>query len=149
VLYLLLKSLHILSVILALGSNLTYGFLTYHAEQESIHLVFTLKTIRWIDKYVANRSYIVTLITGLLLIWIGGYSFQALWIWLSLLLFCVIALLGITLYAPVIKRQVELAEQNQLQTKEYKIIKTKSKRLGLSVTLLVLIIPLLMVVKPT
>jgi uncharacterized membrane protein len=149
VIYLLLKSIHIFSVILALGSNLTYGFLTYRAEREPIHLLFTLNTIRWIDKYIANRSYIITLITGLLLVWNTGYSVKALWIWFSLLLFCIVALLGITLYAPVIKRQVELVERNQLRSAEYQSIKTKSNRLGLFVTLLVVIILVLMVVKPT
>lgn len=146
--YLLLKTIHILSVILALGSNLTYGFLTYKAEQEPIYLVYTLKTIRWIDRNVANRSYIITLMSGLLLVWSSGYSFYTFWIWLSLAIFLLIALLGITLYGPIIRKQIQLAEQNQIGTAQYKKIRNQSQTIGVVVTVLVVIILILMVTKP-
>jgi uncharacterized membrane protein len=148
VLYLLLKTIHILSVITALGANLTYGFLLARAEKEPIHFLFMLKTVRWIDKYIANRCYILALITGLSLVWVANYSFAALWIWLSLSLFTLVAILGITLYAPVIQMQQTLVEQNQMNSNEYKRIRSKSQFLGIVVTLFVISILVLMVVKP-
>jgi uncharacterized membrane protein len=146
--YLLLKTIHILSVILALGSNLTYGFLTYKAEQEPVHLVYTLKTIRWIDRNVANRSYIITLISGLLIVWNNGYTFQTFWIWLSMVIFALIAFLGITVYSPIIRKQIQLAEQNQMDTTLYKKIRNQSQTLGVAVMVLVVIILILMVTQP-
>jgi uncharacterized membrane protein len=147
-LYLLLKTLHILSAVAALGANLTYGFLLYKAEREPQHLPFMLHTISWIDSKVANRCYILVLITGLTMAWVQGYSFSSLWIWLSLLLFTLIALSGIFLYAPVIREQTRLAEQQQTNTAAYQAIRKKSTALGIMVTLLVISILVLMVVKP-
>lgn len=147
-LYFVLKTLHILAAIAALGANLTYGFLTYKAEQEPQHLSFMLNTIRWIDRKVANRSYIVVLITGLLMVWRNGYSFSSLWIWLSLSLFIVIALTGILIYSPVLKRQIHLAEQQRTTTPEYRVVRLKSTILGVTVTALVIVILVLMVTKP-
>lgn len=147
-LYLLLKTIHIFSAIAALGANLTYGFLTYKAEREPQHLPFMLHTIRWLDNKVANRSYMVVLITGLALVWINDYSFSALWIWLSLFLFTVIAIIGMLLYAPVLKQQIHLAERQETKTEAYQKIRAKSVVLGVTVTLLVVIILVLMVWKP-
>jgi uncharacterized membrane protein len=107
-----------------------------------------LKTIRWIDKYIANRSYILALITGLSLVWVVNYSFSSVWIWLSLTLFTVVAILGVTLYAPVIRAQQTLVEKDQTTSDEYKKIRSKSQALGIVVTLLVICILVLMVVKP-
>jgi uncharacterized membrane protein len=149
VLYLFLKTIHILSVIIALGANLTYGFLLYRAEKEPIHILFMLKTIQWIDRNIANRFYIIVLITGLWMVWINNYQFSLLWIWLSLTLFIAVALMGITLYAPVIKKQILLAEQNQIDTDAYRRINRRSKQLGIIVTILVIAILVLMIVKPT
>ena len=146
--YFLLKSIHIISAIVALGANLTYGFLTFRAEKEPEHLLFTIKTIQWIDNKVANRGYIVVLITGLLLTWVAGYPLTQLWIWLSLTLFSSIALLGVIIYAPIIKRQVELIESEQTHTKSYQLIRMKSIGVGVLVTFLVIVILILMVFKP-
>jgi uncharacterized membrane protein len=143
VLYLLLKTIHILSAIAALGANLTYGFLTYKAEREPQHLPFMLHTIRWLDSKLANRSYI------LVLVWINDYSFSALWIWLSLSLFTIIAFMGMMFYAPVLKEQIQLAEQHQTNTEAYQRVRKKSMILGIIVTLLVVFILVLMVVKPS
>jgi uncharacterized membrane protein len=148
-LYFLLKCIHIFSVVVALGANLTYGFLLNRAHQNPQHLVFVLKTVQWIDKKIANRSYIITLVTGLVLVWKVGYPLSALWVWFSLSLFIVIAILGITVYGPILRRQIDLVEQNQLATTAYQKIKRKSNGLGIFVTLLVLIILFMMVVKPT
>jgi uncharacterized membrane protein len=147
--YLLLKIIHILSAIAALGTNLTYGFLTLKAEREPQHLPFMLHTIRWLDGKFANRSYMLVLFTGLLLVWRTGYSFSTLWIWLSLTLFATIALMGIIFYAPVLRQQIHLAEQNQVHTQAYQSIRLKSMALGITVTSLVIVILVLMVVKPS
>jgi len=149
VLYLLLKTIHILSAITALGANLTYGFLTYKAEREPQHLPFMLHTIRWLDSKLANRSYIVVLVTGLSLVWVNDYSFSARWIWLSLSLFTLIAFMGMMFYAPVLKEQIRLAEQHQTDSEIYQKVRMKSMLLGITVTLLVIAILILMVVKPT
>lgn len=148
-LYLLLKTIHILSAIAALGANLTYGFLTFKAEREPQHLPFMLHTIRWLDSKLANRSYIILLITGLLLVWINGYSFSMLWIWLSLSLFTLIALMGIGLYAPVLRHQIQLAEKHEINTEAYRKVRFKSMVLGIIVTSMVIIILVLMVIKPS
>jgi uncharacterized membrane protein len=147
-LYLLLKTIHILSAITALGANLSYGLLLFRAHREPQHLLFMLKTIRWIDGKVANRFYILVLITGLWMIWLYDYPFTLLWVWLSLTLFASVALMGILLYAPVLNQQIQLVERNQTNSDEYRKVNRKSNLLGISVTLMVLAILVLMVFKP-
>jgi uncharacterized membrane protein len=148
VLYLFLKTVHILSVIIALGANLSYGFLLYRAEKEPTHILFMLKTIQWIDRNIANRFYIIVLITGLWMVWINHYPLSVLWIWLSLTLFILVALLGITLYAPVIRKQIQLAEENKTDSEEYRQVRRKSTVLGVLVTAIVISILFMMVFKP-
>lgn len=147
-LYLILKTIHILAVTTALGTNLTYGFLMNRAERQPDQILYMLNTIRWLDRTLANRSYLVVLLTGLAMIWRNGYGWNETWLWLSLILFILIALSGIFFYAPIIKKQVSMLEKNRTATSEYKKIHRLSKILGLLITLISVGILVMMVVKP-
>jgi uncharacterized membrane protein len=64
-LYLYLKWLHVLSAILAVGANTTYGIWLARASQNPDNLPFTLKSIKMLDDRVANPAYGLLLLTGL------------------------------------------------------------------------------------
>ena len=69
-LYLLLKWLHVLAAIVALGANLTYGIWIAHASRHPEALSFTLRSIKLIDDRVANPAYGLLLVTGLLMVFV-------------------------------------------------------------------------------
>lgn len=84
--YLVLKFLHILSAIVAVGSNITYGVWSIRAANDSAHLGFALKGIKFLDDRIANPAYGVLLLTGLLMWFFGNFGF-ALWLVIALVLF--------------------------------------------------------------
>ena len=146
--YLFLKTSHIFFVVLALGTNLTYGFLLYLGREDSAKTLLMLNAIQWLDKNIANRSYILVLITGVTMVLIIDMPWTTSWIWISLSLFIFIALLGIFVYGPVLRRQVQLLKDGKFDSPEYKKVSGKSTLLGVTVTVLVIVILALMVFKP-
>src|SRR3989304_370722 len=64
--YLLLKWLHVLAAIVAVGSNVTYGIWIARASRSPEALPFTLRGIKLIDDRVANPAYGLLLATALL-----------------------------------------------------------------------------------
>ena len=63
-------------------------------------LPFALRTIRLIDNRLANPSYVMLLITGVVLVLIGPYNFSTAWVQLAITLYVVAVLLGIFPYSP-------------------------------------------------
>ena len=63
-LILLLKLVHVLAAIVAVGSNVTYAFWLNRAGREQGRLLFALQGVRALDRRIANPAYIVLGITG-------------------------------------------------------------------------------------
>jgi hypothetical protein len=61
--YSILKWVHVLMAITALGANITYGLWLSRAARESGHLSFTLRGIKALDDRIANPAYGLLLIT--------------------------------------------------------------------------------------
>ncbi len=72
--YTLLKFIHIAAAITAVGSNITYGVWNALGAREPAHTGFMLKGIQFLDDRIANPSYGVLFLTGLLMIFIGHWS---------------------------------------------------------------------------
>src|SRR5258708_39272611 len=85
--YLLLKYIHILAAIVAVGSNITYGVWSVRARRDAAHIGFTLKGIKFLDDRIANPAYGVVLLTGLVMVFAGPWSITSLWIIVALVLF--------------------------------------------------------------
>jgi uncharacterized membrane protein len=98
------------------------------------------------------------LITGLLLVWLLELNLLATsWLLLALVLYLGVALTGILVYAPTLRRQVELAERLEVGgpgdgdpelAASYAATARRSNLLGIAVTLVVVVIVVLMVAKP-
>jgi uncharacterized membrane protein len=148
-LYNLVKWLHILFAVAALGSNMTYGIWLAMAGRSPAALPFTLRTIRFIDSRVANPSYVMLLLTGtIMLLFPGGYDFGTTWVQVAIALYVLAVLLGIFVYAPVYRRQIALAESPGPGSPEYAAAARRGTLLGIVVTVLVVGIELIMVTKP-
>jgi hypothetical protein len=56
--------LHILSAVVAFGSNLTYFPWLSGVKKSAPSLVFTLRTLKKIDDWMANPAYVLAFFTG-------------------------------------------------------------------------------------
>jgi uncharacterized membrane protein len=146
-LVLLLKYVHVVGAIVALGANVTYAVWLRAAGRDQDRLVFAIRTIRVLDRMVANPAYIVLLLTGVGMVLLGHFSFETGWIALSLVLYVGVAVIGISLFAPAIRRQLAEAERDPT-SEAYRAAATRSNVLGVLTIAIVLVIVFLMVTKP-
>src|SRR5205807_9863060 len=109
-LYLVLKFIHILAAITAVGSNLTYGVWNARLQSDPAQLGFALKGIKFIDDRIANPAYGVLLLTGLLMVFVNHWPVGSLWIVLAVVLFVVLAGLAFRVYSPLLRDQIRLVD---------------------------------------
>ncbi len=147
-LYLILKWLHVLLAIAAIGANITYGVWISRAARKPEVLPFTLRGVKILDDRIANPAYVLLLVTGVALVFVGGWSFTTPWILISLALYVVAVLLGLFGYTPTLRRQIQLAESGSLNSPEYAAVAQRGTILGIILAVVVVAIVFLMVVKP-
>ena len=109
-LVLLLKLIHVLAAITAVGANLTYTYWMRYAGKDRDRLVWTINGIRRLDNFIATPAYVVLLITGVLMVIGGVFSFQTGWIIAGIALYILVVVFGIAFYSPALKRQIAEAE---------------------------------------
>jgi uncharacterized membrane protein len=147
-LYLILKWLHILLAIAAIGTNLTYGVWLARAARAPEALPFTLRGIKILDDRIANPSYGLLLVTGLALVFLGPWPITTPWVVLSLALFVAVVVLGLLGYTPTLRRQIEMVDSGKRESAEYAALDRRGRNLGILLAVLVVAIVFLMVVKP-
>ena len=146
--YELLKFLHVLLAIMAVGFNASYGVWLARAAREPAQLPHVLATIQVLDSRFANPGYVLLLITGLSMIWVGDLTLDTLWIGLSLTLYVVMALVAVVGYSPALRRQVAIAAGGGAASPEYAAVSRRATALGIVTSVLVVGIVFLMVTKP-
>jgi uncharacterized membrane protein len=143
----LLKIGHIVAAMVALGSNVSYAVWLQQAGLDRDRLPFVLRSIRALDRRVANPAYVVVLLTGLGLVAWGPFDLAAGWIQAALGLYALVVVIGITLFAPALRRQLAAAEADP-GSEAYRRAARWSNGLGIVTVTLVLAIVVLMVAKP-
>jgi uncharacterized membrane protein len=143
----ILLLIHVLAAIVAVGANLTYAIWFRAAGTDPDRVVFVIRTVRTIDNRIANPGYIVLLITGVLMVLGGAFSFTTGWILAAIGLYIATAVIGIALFGPAIRRQLAEAEKD-VTSEAYRAAASRSTTLGIVTTVLVLVIVVLMVTKP-
>ena len=144
--YLLLKFIHILGAITAVGANITYGVWNARAARDTSHTAFALKGIKFLDDRVANPAYGVVLITGLAMVFVGGLGLK-LWIVLALILFALVVVLAVV-YSISLRNQVRLAESGDITSSEYLALDRRATTFGIGTGVGVALILVMMVFKP-
>lgn len=146
--YLVLKYIHILAAIVAVGSNVTYGVWGARIASEPAHAVFVLKGIKFLDRRIANPAYGVLFLTGLIMIFAGNFGLQ-LWIIVAIVLFVAIAVIGFAIFTPLVRDQIRLLDAGEGASAEFRRLANRSRILGPSLGILVLVILVMMVFRPT
>jgi hypothetical protein len=145
--YLLLKYLHVLLAITAVGSNITYGVWKTLAAREPTNEPFALRGIAFIDRRVANPSYGLLLITGLILLAVGQVGLRG-WVIATLILFALLIVVAIGFYSRVIRQQLQVMDAEGVASASYKRLDGQATTYGIVSLAIALLIVFMMVVKP-
>jgi uncharacterized membrane protein len=148
-LYVLLKFLHVLLAIIAVGFNASYPIWLSRARREPEHALYALKGIKTMDDRFANPAYALLLVFGLGLTFTGGYSLGTPWISAALALYVLLIVGGLFFYSPTLKRQISVLEASGPNSPEFNRLSQRGTIVGGLLSLDVVIIVFLMVVKPT
>jgi uncharacterized membrane protein len=147
-LYPILKWLHILAAITAVGSNITYGVWISRAARRPDMLPFTMGGIKQLDDRLANPAYGLLLITGLSMIFLVKMPLRTPWLLTALILYGLLVLIGLLGFTPNLKRQIQLLESQGPSSRAFQAAARRGTLLGILLVVLAVIIVFLMVVKP-
>jgi len=148
-LLLIVKYIHILAAIVAVGFNISYVAWIIRARRDPAHTGFALKGIKFLDDRIANPSYGVLLLTGLLMVFLAGYRITTFWIDATLVLFVVLIVIAATQYTPTLRKQIALVEAGDMSSTEFNRLAQRGQILGQALGVIVLVILAMMVFKPT
>ena len=145
--YLLVKFLHILIAILALGTSAGLGIVLEFYGNHPTHGVFVLRATERIVAFFVIPGYVLMLVTGLWMMNLS-WSFTTKWIQAALALWGIgIAMLVISL--AVLHRQIGLFDTKGPASTSYRRVSLLGRGLGAAAGLVVVIILYLMVFKPS
>jgi len=147
--YVLLKFIHIASAITAVGANITYAVWNALAAREPAHMSFALKGVRFLDNRIANPAYGVLFLTGLAMIFLGHWSITSLWILVGVILFVAVGVIGFALFSPILRNQITLADAGEATSPEFVRLANRSTLFGAILGIIVVVILVVMVFKPT
>jgi uncharacterized membrane protein len=148
-LYSILKFLHVLLAIVAVGFNASYGIWLARAAKEPEHAQHVLRGIKILDDRFANPAYALLLLLGLAMVWEAGIPFSTFWIAASLVLYALLVIVAVAGYSPALRQQVALAEAGRVDSDEYRQVARRGGIIGGILGVLVVIIVFFMVTKPT
>ncbi len=147
--YLLLKFVHVALAIVAVGFNASYGVWLARAAQNPEQLRHVLRGIKVLDDWFANPAYVLLLVTGLAMVWVGELDLGAFWLSTALGLYLLLVVIGAAGYTPVLRRQIRTLEESGPQSPDFQRLMRRGQALGGVLGILVIVIVFLMVTKPT
>jgi uncharacterized membrane protein len=144
----LIKFVHVLLAIVAVGFNASYGiWLARSANAPQTTQSHVLRTIKFLDDRIANPAYGLLLLTGLWMIFSAGIPVR-LWIALSIGLWLVLIVVGLGVYTPTLRDQIRVLESEGPGSEEYRRLSSRGRTLGIVLGIIVIVIVFLMVTKP-
>src|SRR5947209_20623700 len=99
-LYLILKFVHVLLAIIAIGFNASYPIWLARAQREPEHALYVLRGIKTLDDRFANPAYALLLVLGLAMTFMAGIPLSTFWIASALVLYVVLVLVALLVYSP-------------------------------------------------
>lgn len=146
--YDVLKFGHVLLAIVAVGFNATYGIWLARAARDRDHEVFALRGVKVLDDRFANPAYALLLVTGLLMVWVGDLDLTEFWLLAALVLYAVALVVGLFVYAPLLRQQIEVLTTDGPRSPDYPPLARRGRLVGMLLGLDVVVIVFLMVTKP-
>jgi uncharacterized membrane protein len=146
--YLILKWIHVLLAITAVGANITYGVWLPRAAREPQHLGFALRGIWILDNRIANPAYGLLLITGFAMTGMGHIPISTSWVLTGLILWVILVVIAAAGYTPALRRQIQTLDGPGPTSAEYQRFEATSRRLGIVLLVIAMAIVFVMVTKP-
>ncbi|HEU4797339.1 MAG TPA: DUF2269 family protein [bacterium] len=146
--YVILKFVHVLLAITAVGSNITYGVWLSRAARDRRHLEYVLQGVKILDDRVANPAFGLLFVTGVAMIVVGKVPWQTPWLLTSLVLYVGVILLGVFGYTPLLRRQIAALQTKGPEAPDYQMLAGRARFVGILLTVLVVVIVFFMVTKP-
>jgi len=144
----ILKFLHIMLAIAAVGANVTYGVWLARAGREPQQLDYVLRGIKVLDDRIANPSFSLLFVTGLAMLYAGKIPWTTPWLLTALIVYAAVMALGLLGYTPLLRQQIAALERSGPRSPEYERVATQSRRVGILLAVLLVVIVFLMVTKP-
>jgi uncharacterized membrane protein len=148
-LYLILKFLHVLLAIVAVGFNASYPIWLIRAQREPEHALHVLRGIKTLDDRFANPAYGLLLVLGLAMTFSAGIPLTTFWIAAALVLYVLLIGGGLLVYSPTLKGQIAALEAAGPKSADYDRLSQRGTVVGMLLALDVVLIVFLMVLKPT
>jgi uncharacterized membrane protein len=148
-LYLILKFLHILLAIVAVGFNTSYGIWLSRVQQQPSSASLILRGVQLMDNRFANPAYGLLLLTGVAMVFVGGLPWNTFWIDAAIVLWVITVAIGAALYTPALRRQIATLEAKGFESAEFRATSQRGQVIGLVNMVPILLILILMVFKPT
>jgi hypothetical protein len=146
--YGLLKVLHILLAIIAVGFSTSFGIIIATSAGNLDRLRFALNLVRLLEK-VSRISFIGLLLTGVILGWMLDLGWHTLWFTASLGLSLTAFAVAMVVAVPTLQAQIALVSQPSPPMDELKRLGARSRMTGMGLGLASLTVLFLMVLKPT
>jgi uncharacterized membrane protein len=148
--YELLKYLHVLMAIVAVGFNASYAIWLRRAARTPEHRDFALRGVKVLDDRFANPAYGVLLLTGLIMVLTTpGLHLTTFWVLVALILYATTVILAAGVYTPTLRRQIEALEAEGPESARYQALAKRQTASGIVLGVIVVVIVFLMVTKPT
>jgi uncharacterized membrane protein len=145
----IVKFLHILFAIIAVGFNASYGIWLARAARQPDHQGYVLRGVKVLDDRFANPAYGLLLITGLIMVAISPFELTTFWIALALALYALLIVIGVVVYTPMLRKQIAVYESDGPRSPEFGRLATRGRVVGILLAVNVVVIVFLMVTKPT
>lgn len=140
--------LHVLSAIVAVGSNATYAVWFARGAIAREHLLFALRGVAFIDGRIANPAYILLLISGVAMVVMSGRPWSEPWIVAALVLYAFVAIAGIAFYTPALRREIAVVERGGPEDPAYAPARARQNVVAAVLLVAALVILYLMVFRP-
>jgi hypothetical protein len=149
-LFVLVKFVHVLLAIIAVGFNATYGVWLARVAREPVPTQsFVLRGIKRLDDWFANPAYVLLAVTGVTMVLAGELRFTTFWIAGGIVLWAIAVALGFFVYTPMLRNQIHALETVGPESADYKRYAANARFVGILVAVIVLVIVFFMVTKPT
>jgi uncharacterized membrane protein len=150
-LFLIVKFLHVLLAIVAVGTNATYGiWVARVAKSPPAVQSHVLRGIKTLDDWFANPAYILLAVTGLAMVILSGGSLalNTFWVAAGIVLWALAVILGFFVYTPALRQQIRALETSGPETDDYRSAANNARFIGIVVGAVVVVIVFVMVTKP-
>jgi hypothetical protein len=149
-LFVVVKFVHVLLAIIAVGFNATYGVWLARVAREPVPTQsFVLRGIKRLDDWFANPAYVLLAVTGVTMVILGDLRFTTFWIAGGVVLWAIAVALGFFVYTPMLRNQIHALETAGPDSEGYKRYSANARFVGISLAVIVVVIVFFMVTKPT